>query len=1007
MKSVKRRKVSPTKDQGQVKAIASMTTDSPDFEVKSCLRTIDQTRHGSLLNIPDKEWKLHLQHVQQEETKSDSKVSAARNHSHRIHVLRGLLSPIECASIVKSAKSAFGFCKLDGQYSSLERDARRLCILDHDLASLLWERIQVSAVSEHKKQWDAMVPFGFGVAGEWQPVRVNPCMRLSHYQAPSVGFTPHYDSQFCQSATVRSVLSVVIYLEQSADIKGGQTLFYQPSPTSKAPVPPSGLTTTQEIALAGGLDKLEARSIQGDVGCCLLFPHQVLHAGAPLEHGSKIILRTDLIFERRLSPLHDGPTLAIGRQLFEEPGFRECLELFREAQNAELDGQVDRASRLYERALSMRRAASVLGDDTKRLVDATSRLLDKADACMVMLAYMSLQDMNAFRCCSRLCRALVQRYHGVMWTRYKLDIKREPRQVASDMVTTAVIDFPPRFARFRKEQRDDDKQKRPIYIPYVGTSVRQGTSSYFVYSSSAQVKHFRKHPDACLRVIAMYAMFLFGTDQDSETFVAEYDPQRQTIVRCSKEWLLTCAYYQLPCKGSYFHLPCNGKFKVDVTSDEVNHLDLPTSDDSEEEQEELEEPEEEEDEDEDMDMDMEVQVQVDKNKDKIGQRRLASIKTMVEETDEDDVDMSASLKEEKKAKPVKNIVVSDDEDELATCASNAEEYSKRGSSRRTPHASSTTTSIASKQGNPEARKSKSKPLKYDEDGEHDDSGKGKVRWPPRKESSLANASKSAISGARATSRSVQVESKVAKGKKGKKKVVATVVAPHKLQKIRKEAEADKRAFAASVDSLFLTTTFASSTITAPLTINLTTYLGENRNKRTYTDLHQRRWNEQGTMQAAVRSPSKTLVNVIDRSHAVNTCDCGMGDSDVSKRVKSVADLHFNNLISDFARQKLSVKAYTNDPSSAKKLCGCALGSKFTQIAGRATEPHWIASMAALDLPSFNHASCQCSGRRMTTFRSKTVQFNHQSVMDHVHIRIVSQSASRIVFQTDYQAIHAL
>jgi len=73
--------------------------------------------------------------------------------------------------------------------------------------------------------------------------------------------------------------------------------------------------------------------------------------------------------------------------------------------------------------------------------------------------------------------------------------------------------------------------------------------------------------------LAMSAICMFGQLSNAKSFIVQYDPHRQTVVQCSKAWLLTCAFYELPCSGSYFHLPCDTTLDVTHNNDSMDKLD--------------------------------------------------------------------------------------------------------------------------------------------------------------------------------------------------------------------------------------------------------------------------------------------------------------------------------------------------------------------------------------------------------------------------------------------------
>jgi len=133
------------------------------------LRLIDATKHGELItNVSIKQ----------------KAVKRGKTVDPEIVVLEDILSAYECQEVIQSATTKYGFTSLASSYLVKERQADRLCIIDEAFASSLWQLVQSHVPSNQ-------IPFGFTTANEWVPIGINPCMRISRYQAPSVGFRPH------------------------------------------------------------------------------------------------------------------------------------------------------------------------------------------------------------------------------------------------------------------------------------------------------------------------------------------------------------------------------------------------------------------------------------------------------------------------------------------------------------------------------------------------------------------------------------------------------------------------------------------------------------------------------------------------------------------------------------------------------------------------------------------------------------------------------------------------
>lgn len=480
---------------------------------ESSLKTIDRTVTGSLLSDV-----------------GDINVELKKISDKNIFTIDNLLTGDECNQIIENSNK-YDFSTLDS-YSKTVRDSTRLCIFDNKLSLALWNRIKDNNFGENS-------PFGFSAKGKWEPAGINNCLRLSKYIGPSNGFKYHFDSQYCYNFDTRSIFSLVIYLNDN--FKDGQTILYQ----HPNPINVGGLTVDEEIKLNGGIDAYEKLIIEPNIGKCLIFPHNTLHASNNIVDGTKIIIRTDIIYER---------TIAVPCKInYDE--YMKCLQYFREAQNLEIDqcGDVNKIMEYYERSLSIRKSTT-----------------DKyyywpKDTWMNIFNYLSVQDQLAIKNVNRLLNAYSKCYKNIFWGKMKRDIP--------------II-----------------KEQPNIYIPILRR--RKGTKCMFVYLKENK-KFFHDNKDACLRVVAMYALYLFGQPIGSKTYIATYDSERQSVVHCTKEWLLKCAFYQLPCYGTYYHLYQDKTH--DITSDKYDTTSTRTvwredeygNDTSEEEEDEEVEDEEE------------------------------------------------------------------------------------------------------------------------------------------------------------------------------------------------------------------------------------------------------------------------------------------------------------------------------------------------------------------------------------------------------------------------------
>jgi hypothetical protein len=257
-------------------------------------------------------------------------------------VLENVFSPDECKVLIQKSKEV-GYSSLEAEFVKEMRDNQRVLISSPDLASELWNRIKPFVVTD--KQINGMSPFGFNSQGKWVPCRLNPCFRFCAYFAPCVGFLPHRDASFVASSEERSCLTCMLYLND--DFVGGTTNFMSSTGCRMDE------TIKEEMERGYTVDfKLDPKP-----GMCIIFDHMILHEGAPVTQGEKFIARTDLVFHRyeNNSPSNEWQV---------DPNYRKMVRYYKQAAEAECQGDVTLSSELYERALSIRQGQKATGYTT-------------------------------------------------------------------------------------------------------------------------------------------------------------------------------------------------------------------------------------------------------------------------------------------------------------------------------------------------------------------------------------------------------------------------------------------------------------------------------------------------------------------------------------------------------------------------------------------------------------------------------------------------------------------
>ena len=181
-------------------------------------------------------------------------------NGNRVYVIHDFFSPKVCqAHIERSEELGYEEAMITtavGQVMRKEvRDNTRLIVDSHELANVTFE--QARPLLEAEKHG-------------WELGGFNERMRYYRYD-PGQTFRPHYDGSYRRSDDEHSLVTFMIYLNE--DYAGGETIFYRDN---------------GELAV-----KVEPKQ-----GMALVFDHEQLHEGAPIQSGRKYVLRTDVMYAR-------------------------------------------------------------------------------------------------------------------------------------------------------------------------------------------------------------------------------------------------------------------------------------------------------------------------------------------------------------------------------------------------------------------------------------------------------------------------------------------------------------------------------------------------------------------------------------------------------------------------------------------------------------------------------------------------------------------------------------
>jgi len=173
-----------------------------------------------------------------------------------LFTIPAFLSPDECQVLIAAAETR-GFAAAPITTSRgfvMAPDIRnntRFMVDDLPLASRLWSRLEPALAEK--------APVG--------AIGLNERFRYYRY-ARREAFRWHRDGRFIRNEREASALTFMIYLNEG--FEGGDTEFDFPK-----------------------------HSVQPETGMALVFEHQLYHQGAVVTRGTKYVLRSDIMYERR------------------------------------------------------------------------------------------------------------------------------------------------------------------------------------------------------------------------------------------------------------------------------------------------------------------------------------------------------------------------------------------------------------------------------------------------------------------------------------------------------------------------------------------------------------------------------------------------------------------------------------------------------------------------------------------------------------------------------------
>lgn len=158
------------------------------------------------------------------------------------------------------------------------------------LAQRLWQRLQGLPWPEQlgaqgHSDWDGH--------SKWKACGVNPLFRFIQYRPGAGELVAHYDAPYVESLTRRTLFSLLLYL--SSNPRDGFTRFLH-DPQDVLALDKRDFSDWSRCA-QGSEVRMGCIAVQGDA---LVFEHRLLHDSSAMRESTKLVARTDIVFEKVL-----------------------------------------------------------------------------------------------------------------------------------------------------------------------------------------------------------------------------------------------------------------------------------------------------------------------------------------------------------------------------------------------------------------------------------------------------------------------------------------------------------------------------------------------------------------------------------------------------------------------------------------------------------------------------------------------------------------------------------
>eukprot|EP01084_Bolivina_argentea_P197029 337707_1 len=277
----------------------------------------------------------------------------------------------------------------------------------------------------------------------------------------------------------------------------------------------------------------------------VIFSQDLIHEGCKMlskkKNKYKYILKTEIVVTRQPN-ISNRSGFAISCE--ESLDYKRCLNYFIEAQRQELNGNKTKANELYERSLSIRYSypKTLINEHNYHNKDKYLKLhCNIAQIWFIIFGYSYNREIE---CCSFLFPN--QLYN--LYLKWKLKINKKYFRVPRKTKVIYQVNKYQFIARQINDQYGFGNTEHP-FIPKIKT--RYGCYTLFEFPD---LNFFEHHRIECIRVAAIYALYLMSHEINSKYFVVEYNSFTQNIIAIPLNQLLSDVFYNKQCHGKYFKI---------------------------------------------------------------------------------------------------------------------------------------------------------------------------------------------------------------------------------------------------------------------------------------------------------------------------------------------------------------------------------------------------------------------------------------------------------------------